>query len=145
MTLGAASTSTTTNKNFFFATTGGITLTVPKGNFSTLLMLGAMVDNITSNTVTITVTYLDGSTQSYTQQMSDWCGPRSYTNESIAQATTSRSNSTGSTQTIACNLYGYSIPLTNNLTSAFNKAIQSISLSNSTSMLNFVGMAFLPA
>ncbi len=88
----------------------GQTVTLPAGKFTSLNMLAtALNGNQTSQK--FTVTYSDGSTTVFTQNMSDWFTPQNYSGESRAVPMNYRDNSTGTTDGEAFNLYGYSFPL----------------------------------
>jgi hypothetical protein len=71
---------------------------------------------------TFTVTYTDGTTATFTQSLSDWYTPQTYSGESEAMTTNYRDNSTGTTDGRVFYLYGYSF----NLNSA--KIVRSIAL-----------------
>jgi hypothetical protein len=61
----------------------GQTINLPAGNFSTLNFLAtAVYGNQPSQT--FTVTYTDGTTQTFTQSISDWFTPQNYSGESNA-------------------------------------------------------------
>jgi hypothetical protein len=82
---------------------------------STLSILGAAVNgNQTSQT--FTVLYTDGSTSSFTQNMSDWHTPQSYSGESKVITMADRLTSTGATDSRTFYIYGYSFPLTSGKT-----------------------------
>jgi subtilase family serine protease len=97
------------------------TLTLPAGKFSTLKLLATGVNG---NQVSqrFTVTYTDGSTSIFTQSLSDWCTPQSYTGESKAVLMSYRDNNNGTRDTRAMTMYGYTF----NLSSA--KTVKSITL-----------------
>jgi hypothetical protein len=86
------------------------TITLPAGNYATLSLLGSAVNGTQANQ-TLTVTYTDGTTQSFTQGFSDWFTPKNYAGESVAVATAYRIGSTGATSNGPYNLYGYSFAL----------------------------------
>jgi len=65
---------------------------------------------------TFTVTYTDTTTASFTQSLSDWCTPQSYTGESEAILMSYRDNSTGTRDTRPMTLYGYTFNLSNTKT-----------------------------
>ena len=54
-----------------------------------------------------TVTYTDNTSQSFTQDLSDWLFRQNYPGESIAAATSRRNNSNGSADNFTFNLYSY--------------------------------------
>lgn len=99
----------------------GQTLTLPAGNYTTLLLLATGVNGNQSGQ-TFTVTYTDGTTTSFTQSLSDWCTSQNYAGESQAVTMNYRDNSTGTVDVRTLFLYGYSF----NLNSA--KTVSSIAL-----------------
>jgi alpha-mannosidase len=86
------------------------TLTLPAGNFSAVQLLGAAVQGNHVKQVFV-VTYTDGTTDSFTQSMSDWASPQGYPGESKASTMPYRVRPTGSTLNGAVYLYGYSFPI----------------------------------
>ena len=84
-------------------------LALPAGNFSTIQFLGAAVHGNHVRQVFV-VTYTDGTTDSFTQSMSDWTAPQHYPGESIA-ATTYRVTPQGTTLNGSVYVYGYSFPI----------------------------------
>jgi hypothetical protein len=88
----------------------GQTVTLPAGKFSSLNMLATGL-NGNQTGQKFTVTYSDGSTAVFTQNMSDWFTPQNYSGESRAVPMNYRDNSTGTTDGEAFNLYGYSFTL----------------------------------
>ena len=86
---------------------------LPAGNFNNLFMLGAMVNN-TAASQTFIVTYTDGSTLNFTQNMSDWFNAKGWAGEAVVNCSEDRNYSDGNNHSIqpdsAC-LYGYQIPL----------------------------------
>jgi hypothetical protein len=109
------------------------TINLPTGNFTSLYMLGAMVNNITTNPVTFKVTYTDNTTQTFTQNMSDWFNAAGYSGESVITCQEDRNFKDGSTQPDSVCVYGYQIPLN------VNKTVQSLTLPNTR---NIVMLAF---
>lgn len=99
----------------------GQTVALPAGQFASLKMLATGV-NGNEPGQTLTVTYTDGSTSVFTQNMSDWHTPQSYTGEAQALIMNYRDNSTGTTDGEVFMLYGYSF----NLNAA--KTVRSIAL-----------------
>ena len=98
----------------------GTTPTAPvipltSGNYTTLQFLGTAV-NGNQTAQTFTVKYTDGTTQTYTQSMSDWFTPQNYTGENVALNMAYRDNAsvifaTPQNGAGAFNLYEYAIPL----------------------------------
>ena len=87
-------------------------ITLTSGNYTTLKFLGTAVNGNQPGQV-FTVKYSDGTTQQYTQSMSDWYTPQSYTGENVASSMTYRddSNIVVNKQNGPFNLYEYAIPL----------------------------------
>jgi hypothetical protein len=84
-------------------------LTLPAGNFSTIQFLGAAIRNHVGQV--FVVTYTDGTTDSFTQGMSDWGGPQHYPGESIASTMPYLVAPQGTTLKGPVYLYGYSFPI----------------------------------
>lgn len=93
------------------------TVAVPAGSFTSLFLLGAAVNGAQTNQ-SIVVTYTDGTTSTLTQNFSDWCHQQGYTGETLVISPVNRISPNGSTQTITCNLYGYTFALTSGKTAA---------------------------
>ena len=90
-----------------------LVIPLPSGQFSSLYMLGAMVNNI-NPTQTFIVNYTDGSTTNYTQNMSDWYNAAGWSGEAVVSCSEDRNYSDGntaSTQADSVCVYGYQIPL----------------------------------
>ncbi len=86
------------------------TVALPPANYATLSLLGTAVNGNRANQV-FTVTYSDGTSTSFTQSMSDWFTPQSYTGESQVLAMAYRLNSSGGEDNRTFYLYGYSFAL----------------------------------
>lgn len=111
------------------------TITLPSGQFNTLNLLATAVNgNQTSQTFTIT--YTDGSTATYTQSLSDWFTPQSYSGEATALSMAYRDDSSGGQQDATFNLYGYSFALNS------SKTVQSLTLPANR---NVVVLAVVPS
>jgi len=106
----------------------GGTVTLPSQQFSALNMLAAGV-NGNQASQTFTVTYTDGTTQSFTQSVSDWAHPQNFAGESIAVSMGHRDLSNGTTQTRTVNLYAYSFALNS------GKTVKSVSLPNNRNVV----------
>jgi hypothetical protein len=92
------------------------TLTLPSGQFTTLSLLGAAA-NGDQTSQTFIVKYTDGTTSTFTQNLSDWeTGPAGYPGESIAATMAYRDLSNGTTQTGPFYLYGYSFAINSSKT-----------------------------
>lgn len=87
------------------------TVTLPQGSYAKLNFLGSAVNGNQVNQ-SFKVTYTDGSTSTFTQSLSDWYTPQSYSGETKAVAMSYRVTPSGadsSGQTF--NLYAYSFTL----------------------------------
>src|SRR5208337_3193455 len=99
----------------------GQTITLPVGNYSTLSFLATGVNGNQANQQ-FTVTYTNGSTQTFTQSISDWFTPQNYAGESIAASTAYRNESNGGQDDRTFNVYRYSFTLNS------GKQVESITL-----------------
>jgi hypothetical protein len=86
------------------------TVTLPAGNYSRLSMLAAGSYGSQLNQ-TFVVTYTDGTSTTFTQSLSDWGAPQSFTGESVAVTMAYRVTPTGATQNGPWYLYGYAFTL----------------------------------
>jgi len=108
---------------FYFGATGvadavsSVTVPLPAGNYQTLNLAGAAV-NGSQASQSFVVTYTDGSTSTFTQSVSDWCGPQNYPGETLALAMTYRISPSSGTSGLACNVYAYSFALAAGKTAA---------------------------
>jgi len=94
---------------------GGAVIALPAGNFSAMQFLGAAVHGNHVRQVFV-VTYTDGTTDSFTQSMSDWTTPQNYPGESKALTMPYRVRGLGSTLNGSVYLYGYSFPINSSKT-----------------------------
>jgi hypothetical protein len=88
----------------------GQTVKLPSGNFSRLTLLGASING--SQSGTFTVKYSDGTTQTFTQTMSDWSASAAAPGETLAKSMDSYARYDGSTVQRTTNVYAYSFDLT---------------------------------
>lgn len=114
----------------------GQTITLPSGEYSSLQLLATGV-NGDQTSQTFTVTYSDGTTSSFTQSLSDWYTPQSYSGESNAVTLSYRDTSSGGEDDRTFNLYGYSFSLNN------AKTVQSVTLP-SDSNVEIVSLVVVP-
>ena len=105
-----------------------ITINLPQGQFATLNMLGALVNNATASN-TFTVTYTDGTTTNFTQSLSDWVYPMNYAGESNLKCNIARDESGGAQDTHSTCVYGYQFPLNT------SKIVQSVTLPNTNNVV----------
>ncbi|HVN44078.1 MAG TPA: chitobiase/beta-hexosaminidase C-terminal domain-containing protein, partial [Steroidobacteraceae bacterium] len=86
------------------------TVPLPAGNFTAISLLGTAVGANQPNQV-FTVNYSDGTSVSFTQSMSDWYTPQSYSGESRVLAVPYRITANGVLDTRTFYVYGYSFAL----------------------------------
>ena len=122
----------------------GQTISMPSGNFASLLMIGAGA-NGTQADQTIGITFSDGSTANWTQTFTDWCNngnsfpptPGSVLGESTIQSGT-RLNQMGNVTGIECFVYGYDYDIPE------GKTLTSVTLPNNSNV-GILGMALVTA
>jgi hypothetical protein len=85
-------------------------ISLPAANDSTLSLLATGVDGNQTNQ-TFVVTYTDGTSASFTQSLSDWHTPQSYSGETLASQMDYRITASGTTDNQAIYLYGYSFAI----------------------------------
>jgi hypothetical protein len=95
----------------------GQTITLPPGPYSALAFLGTGVNGNQLNQ-TFTVNYTDGSSDTFTQSLSDWGRPQGYAGETIAVAMSYRDKSDGTMNIHPYNLYLYSLAVDSSKTVA---------------------------
>jgi hypothetical protein len=114
----------------------GQTITLPAGKFSSLQMLATAVNGNQASQV-FTVTYTDRTTSSYTQSLSDWYSPQSYTGESDAVKMTYRDTSSGGKDSRTFYLYDYAFSLNN------AKTVQSVQLPSNANV-QVIALTLMP-
>jgi hypothetical protein len=119
------------------AVSGG-TVSLPAGNFGSLLVLGDLVNGEMPPTAHFTLTYTDGSTVSFDQSMSDWVIPMNYPGESLAKCVATRHLFTGSVDPNSTCVYGYRFPLDP------SRKVQRFTLPNDRDIV-ILAMSLLPA
>ena len=97
------------------------TVALPAGQFSTLNLLATGV-NGNQVSQTFTVTYTDGTTSSFTQSLSDWFAPESYSGETNLLGMAYRDVYNGTQDNRTFHVYAYAFPLNN------SKTVSSITL-----------------
>jgi len=103
--------------SFYFGPAAGMnavsrqTVTLPSGQFSSLQLLATAV-NGNQMGQTFTVTYVDGTTSTFTQSLSDWFTPSNFSGETKAIPMAYRDTSAGLKDNRPFMLYGYSFALT---------------------------------
>jgi hypothetical protein len=88
----------------------GQTIALPQGNYGSLDLLALHVNGSVAS-LTSTVTYTDGTTQTIKQGFSDWYSPQTYAGESEAIAMPYRDTSSGGRDARTFYVYGYSFAL----------------------------------
>jgi len=106
-------------------------IALPSGNFSSLQILATAVGG-TQTAQPFVVNYTDGTSNIFTQSLSDWTSPLNYPGETIVVPEAYRLTGSGGTDTVtrAC-LYGYSFGLNN------TKTVKNIKLPNDSDVLVF--------
>jgi hypothetical protein len=119
---GASYTIGPANSNDVVSAAGQV-ITLPTGYYSSLSFLATGV-NGNQTSLTFTVTYTDGTHDTFTQSFSDWFTPQNYQGESVAVPMTYRDNSDGTVdkRNSNFNIYAYSFALNT------GKQVQSITL-----------------
>jgi fibronectin-binding autotransporter adhesin len=104
--------------NFLLGPTGsndvvrstGQTINLPAGQFTQLRLLATAVNG--SQTEQFTATYADGSSQVFTQSLSDWNAPQAFDGETVALSTDHVNMPTGGSQPGTYDIYSYAFNLT---------------------------------
>lgn len=108
----------------------GTTVTLPAGKFGSLSFLAAAT-NGSQPGQTFTVHYSDKTSQTFSQDISDWIFTSSFTGESVAKSMGLELNAAGNTVTPnsgMANVYGYTLPLN------ASKTVSSITLPNNANV-----------
>jgi len=106
----------------------GQTIALPRGQFSTLQLLGTGF-NGDQSAQTITVTYVDGTTSTFTQSFSDWFTPGFNNNEGFAVVMPYRNLADGTKDNRVFNLYAYTFVLDS------KKVVKSFALPNNPNVV----------
>jgi hypothetical protein len=101
----------------------GMTISLPVNFASSVSFLAAGVNGNQPNQ-TFKITYTDGSSQTFTQSISDWFTPQNYPGESTAATMPYRNVFNGGRDSRTFRVYGYSLPVDS------TKQVQSITLPN---------------
>lgn len=99
----------------------GQSLSLPAGEFSTLMLLATAVEGNQASQ-TFIVNYTDGSNSKFTQSLSDWFTPQNFHAESEAVAMPYRNFDNGTKDKRTFNLYAYHFSLNS------TKTVQSVTL-----------------
>jgi len=114
----------------------GKTVALPLGKFASLMMLATGVDG-SQKSQTFTIAYADGTSASFTQSLSDWYSPATFTGESAAASVPYRLSGDGEQDDGPFHVFGYSFDLDS------NKVVRSITLPNNRGVV-VLAMALLP-
>ena len=114
----------------------GRTIALPLGKFAGLMMLATGVDG-SQKSQTFTVAYADGTSSSFTQSLSDWYSPATFTGESAAASVPYRLAGDGETDDGEFHVFGYSFDLDS------SKAVRSVTLPNNRGVV-ILAMALVP-
>jgi hypothetical protein len=106
----------------------GQVIALPAGQFPVLVLLASGI-NGDQTAQTFTVTYTDGTTSKFTQNLSDWYTPQQYAHESEGVVMAYRNEDTGVKDQRVFNLYEYSFVLNK------TKTVQSLTLPNDASVV----------
>ena len=117
-------------------TVSSTTVVLPASEFSTLALLGAAV-NGNQASQTFTVTYTDGTKTSFTQSLSDWHTPQSYSGETEVKTMAYRNISNGTEQIRTFYVCGYSFALNK------TKTVKSVTLPNNSNVV-VLAMTLVP-
>jgi alpha-mannosidase len=115
----------------------GKTVSLPAGNFSSLKILATAVEG-EQELQTFTVAYADGTSSSFTQNLSDWAYPQNYNGESVATTMSYRLAADGSKDSSTFHTYAYTFNLDS------GKSVRSISLPSNREVL-ILAMTLVPA
>jgi hypothetical protein len=119
-----------------FVQAKGQTISLPQGDYGWLYLAGAAANGSRPNQQ-ITLTFTDGSTDTWTQSFSDWCGPQNYAGETIIQQQPNRVNQVGNVHSQTNYVYGYAYQI------PAGKTLASVKLPNNTNNLGILGMSML--
>jgi hypothetical protein len=89
---------------------GGQALALPSGQFSALTFLGTAVNGAQPGQAFV-VTYTDGTSDTFTQDLSDWQNPQGYAGESVAATLSYYDAADGSSPGVPNDLYRYTFAL----------------------------------
>ena len=112
------------------------TITLLAGQYATLNLVGTGV-NGKQAAQTFVVTYSDGTTSTFTQSLSDWYTPSSFSGETIELAMAYRDRYNGTEADATFHVYGYSFALNS------AKTVSSIKLPANTNVA-ILAMALVP-
>ena len=118
-----------------FVQAKGQTISLPQGDYGWLYLAAAAANGSRPNQQ-ITLTFTDGSTDTWTQSFSDWCGPQNYAGESIIQMQPHWVNQVGNVHPQTNYVYGYAYQI------PAGKTLASITLPNNQNV-GILGMSIV--
>ena len=118
-----------------FVQAKGQTISLPQGDYGWLYLAAAAANGSRPNQQ-ITLTFTDGSTDTWTQSFSDWCGPQNYAGESIIQMQPNWVNQVGNVHPQTNYVYGYAYQI------PAGKTLASITLPNNQNV-GILGMTIV--
>ena len=118
-----------------FVQAKGQTISLPQGDYGWLYLAAAAANGSRPNQQ-ITLTFTDGSTDTWTQSFSDWCGPQNYAGESIIQMQPHWVNQVGNVHPQTNYVYGYAYQI------PAGKTLASITLPNNQNV-GILGMTIV--
>jgi len=121
-----------------FDAASNTTIPLPATNDSTLNLLATAVNGSQRNQ-TFVVTYTDGTTSTFTQNLSDWYSPQTFAGESQALKMAYRISPRGLESIGPIYLYGYSFAING------SKTLKSITLPNNRNVVVLAAAAASPA
>ena len=118
-----------------FVQAKGQSIDLPQGDYGWLYLAGAAANGSQPNQQ-ITLTFTDGSTDTWTQSFSDWCGPQNYAGETIIQMQPNWVNQVGNVHPQTNYVYGYAYQI------PAGKTLASIKLPNNANV-GILGMTMV--
>ena len=118
-----------------FVQAKGQSIDLPQGDYGWLYLAGAGANGNQQNQQ-FTLTFTDGSTATWTQSFSDWCGPQNYEGETIIQMQPNRVNQVGNVHSQTNYVYGYAYQI------PADKTLASIKLPNNENV-GILGMTMV--
>jgi hypothetical protein len=128
-------TSTTKHGTDNFVRASGQEISITAGTFSSLCLAAAAANGSQTDQV-FTLKFSDGSQETWTQSLSDWCVYEAFDGQAIASTQDYRVRPNGNTQEITNYVYGYSYDI------PAGKTLESITLPNNSNV-GILGMALV--
>ena len=115
----------------------GETVTLPAGKFGALKILATGVEG-SQKSQTFTVAYVDGTSSTFTQSLSDWYSPGNFSGESMAVTVPYRLTGDGETDDGTFHIFGYSFDLDS------SKVVRSVALPRNRNVV-VLAMTLVPS